>query len=129
MPAAMPEHPPLIRLERDSDTPASRQIQSGITGAIRSGVIAPGYRLPTVRELAKQLGVAAGTAAKAYKALEAAGLVTTRPRHGTRVAAPDAAASRVMTAARAYADSAQQAGLSLEDAARELERAWQQPSA
>ena len=125
----MPELPPLIRLDRGSDTPASAQIQSGITGAIRDGAIEPGTKLPTVRELAQQLGVATGTAAKAYKALEAAGLITTRPRHATTVAAPDAAASRVMTAARAYADSAQQAGLSLEDAARALERAWQQSHA
>ena len=43
-------------------------------------------RLPTVRQTASDLGVAAGTAAKAYKLLERDGLVVTRTAAGTRVA-------------------------------------------
>ena len=50
------------------------------------GQLMPGTRLPTVRSLAADLGVAAGTVARAYKELEAAGLVVTNRRQGTVVA-------------------------------------------
>lgn len=55
-------------------------------GLIASGQLGAGERLPTVRQTASDLGVAAGTAAKAYKLLERDGLVVTRTAAGTRVA-------------------------------------------
>jgi DNA-binding transcriptional regulator YhcF (GntR family) len=55
-------------------------------GLIVSGQLGAGERLPTVRQTASDLGVAAGTAAKAYKLLERDGLVVTRTAAGTRVA-------------------------------------------
>jgi DNA-binding transcriptional regulator YhcF (GntR family) len=50
------------------------------------GALASGSRLPTVRSLAADLGIAAGTVARAYKELEAAGVVESRRRGGTVVA-------------------------------------------
>lgn len=56
-------------------------------GLILSGQLGADERLPTVRQTAADLGVAPGTAAKAYKMLEQDGLVVTRTAAGTRVAA------------------------------------------
>ena len=64
---------------------------SGLLGAlrsrIRSGELAPGAFLPTVRKLSKSGGVAHGTAWRALKTLEAEGLVEARPRRGYLVVA------------------------------------------
>lgn len=53
---------------------------------IVSGQLGANERLPTVRQTASDLGVAPGTAAKAYKMLEQEGLVVSRTAAGTRVA-------------------------------------------
>src|SRR5690606_9775975 len=53
---------------------------------IENGVLAGGTRLPPVRQLAGDLGLAAGTVARAYSELESAGLVQTRRGGGTVVA-------------------------------------------
>jgi regulatory GntR family protein len=47
-----------------------------------TGVLEVGARLPTIRQLAKDLGVAGGTVARAYRELEADGVIETRGRHG-----------------------------------------------
>lgn len=57
-----------------------------LRGLIVSGQLGAGERLPTVRQTASDLGVAPGTAARAYKMLEAEGLVVSRTAAGTRVA-------------------------------------------
>ena len=65
--------------------PPYRQVRRAIAAGIASGEIAVGEKLPSVRALAAQLGLAANTAAKVYKELEEAGLVQTRGRNGTVV--------------------------------------------
>lgn len=57
-----------------------------LRGLIVSGQLGANERLPTVRQTASDLGVAPGTAAKAYRMLEHDGLVVTRTAAGTRVA-------------------------------------------
>jgi GntR family transcriptional regulator len=69
----------------DESSPAL-DIYRQFRGLIASGQLGVGERLPTVRQTASDLGVAAGTAAKAYKLLEREGLVVTRTAAGTRVA-------------------------------------------
>ena len=64
----------------------STDIYDQFRGMIVSGQLGSGERLPTVRQVATDLGVAIGTAAKAYKQLEADGLVVSRTGAGTRVA-------------------------------------------
>ncbi|MBE7162715.1 MAG: GntR family transcriptional regulator [Williamsia herbipolensis] len=54
---------------------------------VARGDLIVGTRLPTVRALADALGIAANTAARAYRELEAAGVIETRGRHGSFVAA------------------------------------------
>jgi DNA-binding transcriptional regulator YhcF (GntR family) len=61
------------------------EIYRQFRGLIMSGQLGAGERLPTVRQTASDLGVAAGTAARAYRLLERDGLVVTRTAAGTRV--------------------------------------------
>lgn len=75
-----------IVIDLETATPPYEQVQSQISALIAVGELQPGIRLPTVRSLAADLGVAAGTVARAYKELEAAGLVATNRRQGTVVA-------------------------------------------
>jgi GntR family transcriptional regulator len=81
-----------ITVDLRSAIPPYEQIRSQISSLIALGALAPGTRLPTVRSLAADLGIAAGTVARAYKELEAGGLVDSRRRGGTVVTAPAAGA-------------------------------------
>ncbi|MEU1149170.1 GntR family transcriptional regulator [Streptomyces sp. NPDC005863] len=93
------------------------QVRARIAEQARSGGLPVGYKLPTVRGLAESLGLAANTVAKAYRALEADGVIETRGRNGTFVAAAgDAAARAAATEARAFAERARRLGLSEADA-------------
>lgn len=97
----------IIGLDPASATPPYAQIQEQIATMVRSGVLATGTRLPAIRHLATDLGVATGTVARAYRELESDGLVEPRGRHGTRVRPPDRAA--VADRARADEELAQEA--------------------
>lgn len=75
----------IIRLDSADPTPGYEQLRRQITWAISTGQLVPGTRLPTVRQLAGDLGVANGTVMRAYAELEAAGAVVTARGAGTRV--------------------------------------------
>jgi DNA-binding transcriptional regulator YhcF (GntR family) len=87
------------------------QLRTQIIEGIRDGRLSPGRRLPTVRELASETSMAVNTVARAYRELEAAGLVETRGRFGTFVARADPADSAMATAAHAYATAAKSLGV------------------
>jgi GntR family transcriptional regulator len=74
-----------IAVDVGSPTPPYEQIRGQIAGHIRTGALPEGSRLPTMRALAADLGVAVGTVARAYAELESAGLVASRRRTGTVV--------------------------------------------
>lgn len=76
---------PGIAVDLRSATPPYEQIRSQISSLIALGNLATGARLPTVRSLSSDLGIAAGTVARAYRELEAAGLIESRRRNGTVV--------------------------------------------
>lgn len=106
-----------LKIHIDDSAPPYEQVRAQISEQARSGVLPVGHRLPTVRGLAQALGLAANTVAKAYRALEADGVIETRGRNGTFVAAAGSAAEReVAAAARTYAERARRLGLD-EDAA------------
>ncbi|GAA1427893.1 GntR family transcriptional regulator [Microlunatus lacustris] len=75
-----------LRLDPSSAIPVAEQIQVQVVDLIGTGVLPAGRRLPAVRALAAALGVAPGTVAKAYRALEQEGFVETAGRNGTVVA-------------------------------------------
>ncbi|MFG2336901.1 GntR family transcriptional regulator [Streptomyces yangpuensis] len=88
------------------------QLRAQIAARARSGKLPAGFKLPTVRGLAEDLGLAANTVAKAYRALEADGVIETRGRNGTFVAAAgEGAAREAASAAQAYAERVHRLGL------------------
>lgn len=76
-----------IELDNADKTAPYQQVRQQILVAISKERLKAGTKLPSVRALAEQLGLAVNTAAKVYKDLEATGAVVTRGRHGTIVQA------------------------------------------
>ena len=107
----------MIAIDGTSPVPPYEQIRSQLATQIGDGTLPAGTRLPTVRRLAGDLGLAVNTVARAYKELEAAGLVTARARAGTVVsAAGDQSRARLVDAARDYAHQARALGIDAHDA-------------
>ena len=112
-----------IAVDLSAAEPPFEQVRTQLADLIGRGSLAEGDRLPTVRALAADLGLAVNTVARAYKELEAEGLVTTRRRAGTVVAAGSQPLDVVLNRSAAeYAIRAARAGLS-ESAAVDLVRA------
>src|SRR5919109_2345335 len=88
----------LIELNQASAQPLYMQLAQDIQRRIRSGALPPGARLPTVRELARQLGVTRLTVHSAYSELQSGGWVEATVGRGTFVAAT-AQPEELMTAA------------------------------
>lgn len=94
-------------------------------GLIVSGRLGSGERLAPVRQVASDLGVAIGTAAKAYRMLEADGLVTTRAGAGTRVSATAAVLpATVVTRIRELAAVAKREAATEDAVVAALRQAW-----
>ncbi|MFF9158597.1 GntR family transcriptional regulator [Streptomyces sp. NPDC014846] len=110
---------PAVRVDTASQVPPYAQIRAQLGALIVTGRLAEGDRLPTVRQLATDLGLAPGTVARAYRELETAGLIRTRRGAGSRVAAPPAGptrpyASELATLARDFTSSARALGADTE---------------
>ena len=75
----------VLRVLTTDPTPPYEQLRRQLAELISAGVLAPGDRLPPLRQLAADLGLAVGTVARTYRELEAAGLVRSRRGGGTRV--------------------------------------------
>jgi GntR family transcriptional regulator len=109
----------ILEVDPDAALPPYEQLRQQITALVLGGALAPGDRLPAIRQLAKDLGLAGGTVARAYRELEADGVVSTHGRHGTVVAGPPrrpAPPPELLDAARTYADRAARAGATIDDA-------------
>jgi DNA-binding transcriptional regulator YhcF (GntR family) len=103
-------------LDAHSATPPFVQVKRRISEAAASGSLVVGARLPPVRELAGRLGVAANTVARAYRELEQEGVVETRGRGGSFIAAADATQQQAASAAADFAERADALGLGRADA-------------
>jgi GntR family transcriptional regulator/MocR family aminotransferase len=77
----------LLRLDRDGVQPLRSQLEAGIREAIRNGRLHGGERLPSSRELARELGVSRGLVQECYSQLLSEGYLTSRVGSATRVAA------------------------------------------
>ncbi|MET8228199.1 GntR family transcriptional regulator [Streptomyces sp. NPDC005301] len=112
-------HEPAVRVDTTSQVPPYAQIRAQLGALILTGRLAEGDRLPTVRQLATDLGLAPGTVARAYRELEAAELIRTRRGAGSRVAAPPAGpaspyAAQLATLARDFTSAARALGADTE---------------
>ena len=112
-----------FQIDPHSATPPYEQLRAQVLEGIADGSLPAGTRLPTVRALAAELGLAVNTVARSYRELEAAGAIETRGRNGTVVSlSTDAAAHAVQEAAAVYAARAMALGVG-PDAALEFVRA------
>lgn len=119
----------ILEVDSHSAVPPYEQLRQQITALVRAGVVAPGTRLPAIRQLANDLGLAGGTVARAYRELESDGVVSTHGRHGTVVATgarddvPTTTAS-LLPAARKFVADARRIGAGVEDAIAALRAAY-----
>ncbi|WKN47855.1 GntR family transcriptional regulator [Nocardioides sp. Arc9.136] len=116
-------------LDAADPTPPFEQLRAQLAGRVAAGDLPAGTRLPTVRGVAAELGLAVNTVAKAYRALEADGVVVTEGRRGTFVASRPAGAdagtrAEAERAGAAYVAAARRAGLTLPEAVRLVEGGW-----
>ena len=101
-----------ISVDPHSATPPFEQLRAQLVEQVSTGMLAAGTRLPTVRKLAEDLGLAPNTVARAYRELEADGFIETRGRNGSFVNAQgNAAQKQAQEAARTYADRVRQLGI------------------
>ncbi|WP_375001990.1 GntR family transcriptional regulator [Aeromicrobium sp. CTD01-1L150] len=107
-----------------SAEPPFEQIRRQIASGADEGSLAPGHKLPTVRQLAADLGLAAGTVARAYRELESDGVIQTQGRRGTFIASRLLTDVDATSAARGYVAAARRIGLSREEAVRLVEQEW-----
>jgi DNA-binding transcriptional regulator YhcF (GntR family) len=108
----------ILRVEPESAVPVYEQLRTQIVNMVTAGTMQPGTQLPTIRQLASDLGLAKGTVSKAYDELLRAGVVVSDGRRGTRVAdepgihRTKAEVTReLVTAAEQYAVAARQLGV------------------
>lgn len=109
-----------IDIDPDSSTAPFEQLKLQILEQVRDGRLIAGTKLPTVRALAEQLGLAANTVAKSYRELESLGAIETRGRLGSFVATTgDASTGVAERAATEYVATIRGLGLT-DDVARSL---------
>jgi len=126
-------------IDAASTTAPFEQVRAQIASAVAAGTLSPGTRLPTVRQLAADLALATNTVARAYRELEADGVITTHGRGGTfvrsevldepvldGVAARSGSADAAKAAAALYVHTLRRLGLTAQEAARLVEITWSQ---
>ena len=79
----------LLALQRDGRQPLGSQLQQSLRQAVRTRRLQPGERLPSSRQLARDLGVSRGVVQSAYEQLEAEGYLLAAGGSATRVAATE----------------------------------------
>lgn len=120
--------PATLRIDPASTTPVYRQIVDGIRSQLVDGHLAPGDTLPTVRDLALDLGVHFNTVAEAYRLLSTEGWLDLRRRRGAVVTArqtpkpPPNAREHFAARLRQMVAQVRAEGLALPAIARELDQ-------
>jgi GntR family transcriptional regulator len=119
----------MLRVDSSLPLPVYEQIREQVVRMVTAGTLSPGTRMPTIRQLASDLGLAKGTVAKAYALLEEAEVLVTRGHRGSFVRSPPAGGSTIdheshATLAENYVVATKQLGVDLESAVAEVERAW-----
>jgi len=118
-----------VVIDVESPVPPYEQLRAHIATEVARGGLAAGTRLPSVRQTAADLGLAANTVARAYRELEADGVLATHGRRGTcvRSAVVEGTSDRAddaREAARAYVETVRRAGLTRAEALRLVDDAW-----
>jgi DNA-binding transcriptional regulator YhcF (GntR family) len=95
-----------LAIDRDGEIPIGVQLAWALRARIGDGRLAPGRRLPGLRELAEMVGINANTARAVYQRLEQEGLIDSRQGTGTFVAS---VAQEPSAVGQIAADAARQA--------------------
>ena len=112
------------RIDTTSRVPPYEQVRTQVAAGAADGTLPAGTRLPTVRQLAAELGVAANTVARAYRELETDGVIVTQGRRGTFVSSTVFSGTGTSGLAAQYVAAARSTGLTLAEATRLVEQAW-----
>ena len=109
-----------LTIDRGLDDPVYEQVAGQIRQLVSCGALGPGTALPSVRQLARDLGVNLNTIARAYRLLEAEGFLVIRDRAGVTVAAPaeridDSARTELLGQLRAILARLRQAGMTTDE--------------
>jgi GntR family transcriptional regulator len=106
-----------VTVDPHDPLPIYEQIVRRLKFAIAQGAVLPGEHIPSVRELARELAINPNTVARAYRELQAEGLVVSRRGTGLAVAAGAPARCRpertelIRVRLRQLLDEARQGGI------------------
>jgi DNA-binding transcriptional regulator YhcF (GntR family) len=109
-----------LRVDRGDEVPVGVQLAWRVRAMLASGELAPGDRLPGVRQLADQTGVNVNTVRAVYGRLERDGLVTLRHGLGTFAAARPEGWEEAARIAAAATEAAREAGVDVREVARAI---------
>jgi DNA-binding transcriptional regulator YhcF (GntR family) len=109
-----------LTIDRSLEDPVYQQVADQLRRLVASGALSPGTALPSVRQLAGDLGVNLNTIARAYRLLENEGFLLIHDRAGVTVAAPAeeieySARARLLDEMRATLARLRQAGMTPDD--------------
>ena len=111
----------MVHLDYRDARPIYAQIMDGLRQQITAGVMQPGDKLPSVRELATALAINPNTIQRAYRELEQAGLIATVAGKGCFVcAAPTDPNAELLAQFDRLADALLSAGVTREELAQRL---------
>ncbi|OYO16436.1 GntR family transcriptional regulator [Enemella evansiae] len=114
----------MLRIDPTSQVPPYEQLRSQLVAQMSSGELAPGTRLPPVRRLASDLGLAPNTVARTYRELEASGFVRTAGRNGTIVQPPNDGPGQATQLARQFVEAMRGLGVGVEGAVHQVRHAY-----
>jgi len=121
----------VIHLDPADAVPLWKQVEDGVRTWVATGALAPGAAVPSVRELARELGINPATVVRAYQGLVDAGLLAVRRGEGTFVSdtppvVPRSEKNRTLReGAERYAALGRTIGASSEQAIREVAGAFE----
>jgi DNA-binding transcriptional regulator YhcF (GntR family) len=114
----------MIVIDSTSPVPPFEQLRGQLARQIQDRTLAVGTRLPTIRRLAADLGLAVNTVGRAYRELEEAGLIEVRGPAGSFVAAAgEQGRERARRAAADYAAVIASVGIDADEAVRIIQAA------
>jgi GntR family transcriptional regulator len=110
----------ILTIDRALEDPVYQQVADQVRQLVASGELVPGTALPSVRQLARDLGVNLNTIARAYRLLEGEGFLDIHDRSGVTVSAPareieHSARSKLLDEMRATLARLRQAGMTTEE--------------
>jgi len=121
----------ILSVDPSRALPVYEQVREQIRRMVAAGVLQPGTRLPTIRQLAADLGLAKGTIERAYELLEGDAVIARHGRNGSYVSDVAQSTEREMTvalevAAEALVIVARQLGADEAATLRAVSSAWKQ---